>query len=290
MITAFVESVAVIGPGLADWNSAAAVLRDPATYVPTEVAVDEAVVMTANERRRTTPVIRLALHVLQQLSSQSSLDLSAATSVLATSWGDPQIVYNVLCALAAPGLPVSPVHFHNIVHNTPGGYWSIVAGARGPSTSLTAANATVAAGLVEAFVCLGDADAPLLLVGYDRPLPAGWDRFHHIEAPFAFAMALTAKRTKRCRCAMRLAIVPEQPETRMAHPALEGVRLGNPAARALPILHAIATGAPGRVILPASIEQSSLAIEIVALHEHALDDVDSHERVLEAIGPAPGTT
>jgi hypothetical protein len=289
MITVYVESLAVVGPGLVDWNQAAAVLRDLSTYVPTKVVLDGAAAMTANERRRTTPLIRLALQVVEQLSTHSSFDLSSALSVFATSWGDPQVMDNVMCALTLPGLPVSPVQFHNIVHNTAAGYWSIGSGARGLSTSLTAANTTVAAGLIEAFVCLSDSDAPLLLVCYDHPLPASWDKFHHIETPFAAAMALTTTPTERCRCAMSLELIPQQPETRMAQPGLEALRLGNPAARALPLLQAIATGASGRVILPSNIGVSCLAVDIFPMREQEQhDDPESRERVLAAIATPAG--
>jgi hypothetical protein len=284
MITAFVESLAVVGPGLTGWNKAASALRAPVTYLPSAVSLDNTGTMSANEHRRTTPLIRLALQVLGQLSTESSLDLSAATAIFATSWGDARVVDTVLCALTVPGSPVSPVHFHNIVHNTPAGYWSIGSGARGPSTSLTAADATVAAGLVEAFVCLGDTDAPVLLVFYDHPLPESWDQFHHIEAPFAAAVTLTAAPTERCRCALRLEIIPEQPETRMAHPGLERLRIGNPVARALPLLEAIATGVPGRVFLPSNIGRSSLAIDVSPVAERRQHgDAAPEERALAAI-------
>ena len=149
MMEAFVESLALLGPGLINWNESAAVLRDPQTYRPTKVVLDDVGATTANERRRTTPLIRLALRVLEQLSARSSFDLAAARSVFATSWGDYQVIDSVLFSLTLPGVPVSPVHFHNVVHNTPAGYWSIGAGARGLSTSLSAAETTVAAGLME---------------------------------------------------------------------------------------------------------------------------------------------
>ena len=287
MKTAYVEAVAVIGPGLDDWHRAASVLRDPAAYMPGPVSLDNAGGMTANERRRTTPVIRLVLQVLEQLSAQSSLDLSSAMAIFATSWGDMKVVDTMLCTLPMPGSPVSPVHFHYSAHNTPAGYWSIGTGARGLSTSLTAADATVAAGLLESFVCLGDDDAPLLLVCYDHSLPAAWDQFYHIEGPFAAAMTLTSRRTEQSRCAMTLRLLPEQPETRMAHPALERLRLGNPAARTLPILQAMGMHAPCRVVLPSTIGRSSLAIDIEPLCQPVHEDgSDPSERIAAAIAAA----
>ncbi|MBR0701961.1 beta-ketoacyl synthase chain length factor [Bradyrhizobium diazoefficiens] len=261
MITAFIDSVAVSGPGMAHWQEAAAVLRNPSGWVTTGVVRDNVAGITAAEQRRTTPLIRLALQVAAQLSAASTLDLAKATAVFATSWGDSQVVENVLATLPVPGSPVSPLHFHNIVHNTPAGYWSVGAGARGVSTSLTDADCTVAAGLLEAFVCLANADRPVLFVCFDRPLPASWDQFHHIEAPFAAAMTLTAKPTDRCRHALRLATVPHSAESRMAEPQLESLRTANPAARVLPLLGAVAAGS-GRAVLASSIGGSSIAVDV----------------------------
>jgi hypothetical protein len=279
MITAFVDSVAVIGPGMADWQEAAAVLRNPGAWVPSDVACDNVAGITAAEQRRTTPLIRLALQVAAQLSAESQLDLSTAATVFATSWGDSQVVENVLATLPVPGSPVSPLHFHNIVHNTPAGYWSVGAGARGVSTSLTAADCTVAAGLLEAFVCLANADVPVLFVCFDRPLPASWDRFHHIEAPFAAAMTFTAKRTDRCRHAMRLEIIPQSAESQMAEARLEGLRVANPAARVLPLLAAVAAGS-GRAVLPSSIGGSCVAIDVEPLHR----PLDANAGLVTAFG------
>jgi hypothetical protein len=80
-------------------------------------------------------------------------------------------------------------------------------------------------------------------------------------------MALTPAATASSpRCALTTAVVTAAPDTTMRHPDLEMLRLGNAAARALPLLAAIAAGNGGRVLLP-YVGQSSLAIEVTgALH------------------------
>lgn len=266
MTPAFIEAVAVVGPGLGDWSRAVDVLRDPSTYLVDEVMVDASVAVTPNERRRTTPTIRLALQVLDQLVKRSSLDLSRAASIFATSWGDLQVIENILTALATPGIPVSPVQFHNMVHNAPAGYWSIGAGARRSSTSVTAGEGTFAAGLMDALVWVRSRKENVLYVCYDYPGPAIVNRYHPIGAPFAVAMALTAEPTGNSSCTVGIECGPERPETTMDHPDLERLRGGNPAARALPLLRAIATGAGGRVVLSSELGRSSVTIDVVPLH------------------------
>jgi hypothetical protein len=106
----------------------------------------------------------------------------------------------------------------------------------------------------------------VLYVCYDYPGPAIVNRYHPIDAPFAVAMALTAEHTDNSCCAVRIELIPEQPETLMEHPDLERLRGGNPAARALPVLRTIASGVGGRVILSSAAGRSSVAIDVVPLH------------------------
>jgi hypothetical protein len=282
MNPAYVESLVVIGPGLTGWDETAAILRDPSAYVPQDVE-DVAIAMTPNERRRTTPVIRLALRALGQLTECSSLDLSKAASIFATSWGDLQVIDSILTTLTVPGIPVSPVQFHNVVHNTPAGYWSIASRARGSSTSVTAGEATFAAGLTDAMAALTVGEATVLFVCYDHPGPAILDRYHPVCSPFITAMALTAQPTGRYCCALRAEVVERRRETEMASSALEALRVGNAAARILPVLQAIAGGEGGRVYVtnPGS---SSLAIDVLpALQQKPALRVDADVEMAQGV-------
>lgn len=263
MRRAFVEAVAVLGPGLPDWRGSLGPLREPATYRAGPLPGDAAVAfLTPNERRRTTPVIRLVLQVIDQLARSSSLDLSQARSVFSSSHGDLRGLDGVCSALTAPEAPISPLQFHNVVHNIPAGYWSRAAGATGPSTSLCAGDATFAAGLIEAVTCLdaGDSGA-VLLVCYDHPGPAALARHVPVCAPFAVAMMLMPDATNGHCCALDMTVIGQGPETDVNHRELETLRRGNAAARALPLLVAVARGKGGSVLLP-YVGHSMLAVEV----------------------------
>jgi hypothetical protein len=265
MKTIFVEAVEMLGPGLRNWDEGAALLRDPGSYVSTDtLPAGDPAMLAPNERRRTTEAIRLALRVIEQLAERSSVDLSNTTSVFASSAGDLHMTDRVCFALSLPGAPVSPTHFHNVVHNATAGYWSIGAHARAASTSLSAGDESFVAGLFEAWSIADTDRVPVLFVAYEHPAPAIIDRHWPICAPFATAMLLSHEPLGRNCHAMRVQRVPRCDDTRMACAEWERLRTGNAAARALPVLERLATGSSESVFLLSAENggRSSVAIDV----------------------------
>ena len=132
-----VLGVSVWGPGLEGWGASRAVLAGHADYVRRDVAAPAPTMLAATERRRTGPVVRLALEVAREAAASSGLDAAGLRSVFASSNGDGVVVGGILDAMAraAPGeRVVSPTQFHNSVHNAAAGYWSIAMGSRAPAT------------------------------------------------------------------------------------------------------------------------------------------------------------
>ena len=160
-----------------------------------------------------------------------------------------------------PDRPVSPTHFHHSVHNTPAGYWSIATRCAAASLSLSAYDDSFAAGLMEAAALAWTDRTQVLLVAYDLPLPFPLSECREIVAPFAVALALNPVPTGRRLATLRLAQNAEQPASRLDDPPLEALRLGNPAARSLPLLRAIAHSTASRVTLSTG-ESGGLELEI----------------------------
>jgi hypothetical protein len=264
MKTLFVEALEVLGPGLSGWDEAAATLRGEKRYAPCEFAAGEPEMLAPNERRRATAAIRLALRVTEQLAKRSSLDLAALPSVFASSAGDLHVTDRVCVALGRPGIPVSPFHFHNIVHNASAGYWSIGAHACGGSTSLSAGETTFVAGLLEAGCLVLAERAPVLFVCYEQPAPAPIGAHLPIVAPFAAAMTIHRERAGPDCFAMHIEHVAKRDDTAMADDALERLRSGNAAARALPLLARFACRSDERVFLATAPEgaRTSVAIHV----------------------------
>ena len=146
---AFVRSVSVWGPGLQGWAASQPVLRGAQDYVASEANPPLPTLLSATERRRTGLVARLALSVAQQASEMAGIAPGAIPSVFATANGDGAVVHSILEALAA-GEPVSPTQFHNSVHNTAAGYWSIATGSQQPTNCVACHDSTAAAALLKA--------------------------------------------------------------------------------------------------------------------------------------------
>jgi Beta-ketoacyl synthase, N-terminal domain len=136
------------------------------------------------------------------------------------------------------------------VHNAPSGYWSVATGSRTPTTSLSAFDDSFAAGMIEAVAQAVVEDQPVTLIAYDVPYPDPLHAVRPIVAAFSVALVLAPRRAERVLAGLTLAIpVAELPATTMADPELERLRLGNPAARALPLLAAVARGHAGTIRL-----------------------------------------
>ena len=167
----FVRSVSVWGPGLQGWAASQPILRGAQDYVASEANPPLPTLLSATERRRTGLVARLALSVAQQASEMAGIAPGAIPSVFATANGDGAVVHSILEALAA-GEPVSPTQFHNSVHNTAAGYWSIATGSQQPTNCVACHDSTAAAALLKAVAEVRTTCRPLLLCVYDLPLPA----------------------------------------------------------------------------------------------------------------------
>ena len=233
-----IVGIGLLGPGLADWASGQVMLREAAVWQnqPTEVTAPQR--LPATERRRAGNVVKASIVVADQALAMAGLDAATLATVFTSSTGDPLNCHLLCEALAAAEPVVSPTRFTNSVHNAPAGYWHIAAASRAPSTSLAAFDASFAAGLLEAAVQCAATDAPVLLVATDVPYPEPL----HAVRPVADVMALAlllAPSTGSGR-GLSLEVTAALPATPCTQPDFEALRQGLPAARALPLLQALA--------------------------------------------------
>jgi hypothetical protein len=248
----FVHGAAVCAPGLPDWPAAAVVLRGGAPYRSRPLPALGPVGLPANEQRRITPGIRLALHV----AARAGAPVAAAgggrlRAVFAASGGNAQSLEAVLSAVTAPGMAVSPRHFAQMDHNAAAGYWAIACGRDRPtvSVSLGAYDGSFAAGLLEAAAASLD-DRLVMLVACDGPPPPPLQRCRAVTLAFAVAVLLGVDPPQSGGGAWSCRLVRGQADDRCTDPALERLRRDNPAARCLPLLRLLAAGGGGAVVLP----------------------------------------
>lgn len=255
-----VDAVGLWGPGMGGWDDGADVLARRKPYRPDDVPPCNSELLPANERRRVSATVRLALRVAEEAMARSSLDLNGICSVFATCDGDTEIIDRICQALVLPGRPVSPTQFHNSVHNAAAGYWAIAARSPMPSTTVSAYGATFTAGLMEAAAQLRVEARPVLMVAYDHTPPETLAGAIGRFPSFAVAMVLSPEATRGSRM-LKLETASGQPVSGMGSGDLEQLRTDNPVAAALPLLGALAGGEAARIVLP-HVNGLQLAVDV----------------------------
>lgn len=238
--TSYVHAISFVAPGLPDWQHTQAVLRGESTYQAAELATYQPTLLPPNERRRASPTVRMAFRIAEELVKSSSIPADQLASVFSSSDGDLAIAQRICAALAESSRMVSPTDFHNSVHNAAAGYWSIAANAKGPSTAVSAFDQSFAVGLLEAYGMVQVEQRPTLLIVYDVPAPAPLQTSRPVTTPVGMGLLITSQPTTNTIAGMRLTIESGH-ENGMQHSELETLRISNPAARALPLLHSLAT-------------------------------------------------
>lgn len=249
MSVVHLDAVGLAGPGMPSWSESIEVLAGKARYHGGDSPACTPQLLPANERRRVSPTVRLALKVAEEAMARSSVDIDAACSVFATCDGDTEILDRICVALTQPERPVSPTQFHNSVHNAAAGYWAIAARCPMPSTTVSAYRASFIAGLMEAAAQIQVEARPVLLVAYDHPAPSPLAAFVGTYPAFAVALLMSPEATAQST-RLQIACATGEPPDNMGCDALERLRLSNPAACGLPLLGVLARGAAGRVVLP----------------------------------------
>jgi hypothetical protein len=240
-LEASVESIALLGPGLPDWETARAVLAGERPYAPAPANVPPPALLPANERRRSGQAVRIALAV-------GAPPAGGIATVFASSSADGDTCHAICEQLAGEDRLISPTRFHNSVHNAPAGYWSIATRDMHPSTSLCAYDGSFAAGLLEACALVNARLEPVLLIAYDATYPEPLRAKRPVPDAFGAGIVLAPARGAQSLAGVAVALSAEAPQ-RLAQPPLEAVRAAIPTARCLPLLALIARRATGTAIL-----------------------------------------
>ena len=247
-LVAWVEGIGVRGPGLDGWLAAREVLSGRATYAIASTELVAPPLLPPAERRRVGKGVKVAIEVGLEAVAHSGRDATTLASVFTSSSGDGDNCDAICRALATDRL-ISPTRFHNSVHNAPSGYWGIAAQSMAPSTSLCAFDASFAAGLMDAMTQLACGADAVLLVAYDAPYPEPLHAARPTPETFGIAFVLARELGEKAIARIEIAAsalssasssIDTRPFTPMRDAALEACRKAIPAARALPLLAAIA--------------------------------------------------
>jgi len=247
----YLEGIGLCAGGLPNWAESRDVLAGRSPYRSDELVMTASPLLPPAERRRTTDTVKLAMTVGSEAIAHAGLRAEDTASVFTSSGGDGRTITAILEVLASPEREVSPTRFHNSVHNAPAGYWSIATRCREASTSICAYDFSFAAGLLEAATRVLAERRATLLVAYDLPYPPALAACRPVTAPFGTGLVLAPERTARTLASLAVALRrPPVHETVLDDPALEALRIGVPAACALPLLIALARVGAGEVVIP----------------------------------------
>jgi hypothetical protein len=250
VIRVYLEGVGVRGDGLDGWDAAIPVLAGQRPHQPAPVILPPITLLPPNERRRMVTTVKLALVVGSEAFANAGRDPGATATVFTSSGGDGDTIHNILDELAAEQIEVSPMRFHNSVHNAPSGYWTIANKAPEPTTSLCVHDASFAAGLLEAAALAVVDKRAVGLIAYDLPYPEPLNALRTIGSMFAVGLVITPTPNDRTIAGLAIALThANEPPTTLEEPSLEIIRLGNPAARSLPLLEALARRIETNVVL-----------------------------------------
>ena len=254
-----IQGIGLLGPGLPDWAAAQGALRDPSTWQRSATVVPPPALLPATERRRAGLVVKASVVVADAACSASGLAPASLATVFTSSTGDPANCHAMCEALATADRLVSPTRFTNSVHNVAAGYWHIATHSMQASTSLGAFDASFAAGLLEAAAQCVHGRAPVLLVACDVPYPEPLNGVRPVADTFGLALVLVPQGGR----GLQLHLAGDAAPTPCADAALEALRTQIPAARALPLLQALAGRAAATFVIE-GLPGQSLALELEA--------------------------
>lgn len=218
--------------------------------------------LAPNERRRAPESVAVALEVALAACRASGHDPATLASIFASGHGDFAITGYMCETLAGDPRAISPIRFHNSVHNAAAGYWTIGAGCTATTTAISAGPATFAQGFLEALAQLATGTPAVLLVAYDVESSGLLGTLTPSAGLLGGALVLTAAADgtgallRASPCAAGTAQPAPGPLAQRLH--------GNAMAPMLPLFDALAAGA-GRVMLDAGAAQA-LEVEVEAMH------------------------
>ena len=247
-LTAWIEGIGFLAPGMPDWPTARAILRGEAPLTAAPSVLPAPSILPPAERRRASRVVKLTLAIGLEAAAHAGTDVASLATVFSASGADGHNCHALCEQLATDDRQISPTRFHNSVHNAAAGYWGIATGAMAPCQVICAYDASFGAGLIDALGQVVLDRQPTLLIAYDSEYPEPLFAKRPVPDVAGVALLLTPERSERS-----LASISVTPASAAAVPpadaVLESLRLSIPALRALPLLQKLARGEAGKVCL-----------------------------------------
>jgi hypothetical protein len=247
-LTAYIEGIGLLGPGLTDWPSSQAVLNGRQAYQPHKTVLPTPALLPAAERRRSGAIVKLTLATGLEAIAAAGLEPASLPSVFSASGGDGENCHAICAMLASDDRQISPTRFHNSVHNTASGYWSIATGAMTTSSVLSAFDGSFGAGLLEALTQVVIDDTRCVVLACDTAYPEPLHSARPIPDAFGIALVLAPQRSVHALAKITVSLTGANAD-QLDDAVLESLRIAIPAARGLPLLCSIARRQDQHVVL-----------------------------------------
>lgn len=259
-LSAYIDGVGLLGPGLNGWPDSQIVLRDSASYQAQKTVLPAPQILPSAERRRAGMIVKLTLATGMEAVNAARAEAAHLPIVFSASGGDGDNCHAICETLASDDRQISPTRFHNSVHNAAAGYWSIATGAMTSASVLCAYDACFGAALLEALTQVTVDQTRCLLLACDAPYPEPLHGARPILDALGIALVLSPERSPTSIANIALNFTDTAANT-LDNPALEALRNGIPAARGLPLLCAIAQRRQECVVLD-YLEPWRLAVDV----------------------------
>ena len=181
--------------------------------------------------------------------------------IFSSAMGDMQITDYICSALAQTPKLISPIKFHNSVHNAAPGYWSITTGAFCPASAVSAFEYTPTMAFLEACIQAEEEQTPVLCVIQELAAPHTIMDICPSEVPFSAAFLLAPANFFASPIA---SIEFDVGQGSVEWPAIDDRLLefaGNMSARLLPLMTALSIGVDTNLLFPIT-EDISLGVSL----------------------------
>ena len=131
----------------------------------------DATILAPMVRRRTSNATRVAITAAGRACAAAGNN-HQLPAIFVSSVGEMQVTDKLCNSITRQEYPLSPTLFHNSVHNTAAGYWSMATGSMASMQAMGALDDGFALGLLEAWCQLQTVAEQVLLVVYDETMPA----------------------------------------------------------------------------------------------------------------------
>ena len=260
------EGVAFWSPRLPGWDVARAVIRGEQSVPETAVPRPAPTLLGPTERRRAPDTVAVALEVAARACAAAGRSPGELPAVFASTHGDLQISDYLCATLVDTPTLISPIKFHNSVHNAAAGYWSIGTSSHAPYTAISAFHHTFGVGLLEAAVQIACEQQPVLYVAFDIEAKGALSTMAPSRGLLGVALVLApvgsaAPGPGRRHLSLSItdqAVVPTPPHSTAAARVAD-----NALAPCMPLMEALAADVPATLQLTLG-ERSALNIRVSA--------------------------